>query len=179
MRLPHPFERQLFFVDDVLNNFRNAKCFDVFQRWTISAAFLLAPALKPPPATRPPSAHRQTREKTNHAVWQTCQAALGGEKFDAVFDMNAREVSDTKAVADVFVGKVDHYVFMSSAGVYLKSELMPHREVRVGIGGLFTAVLARDDGDDGGLWRGVVFILRVLFCRLSSSGVQHRSNRSW
>lgn len=54
---------------------------------------------------------------------------LGGEKFDAVFDMNAREVSDTKAIADVFKGKVDHYVFMSSAGVYLKSELMPHREV--------------------------------------------------
>ncbi|CAN0325503.1 unnamed protein product, partial [Discosporangium mesarthrocarpum] len=53
---------------------------------------------------------------------------LGGEKFDAVFDMNAREVSDTKAVADVFNGKVDHYVFMSSAGVYLKSDLMPHRE---------------------------------------------------
>lgn len=45
--------------------------------------------------------------------------------------MNAREVSDTKAVADVFKGKVDHYVFMSSAGVYLKSELMPHREVRL------------------------------------------------
>lgn len=59
-----------------------------------------------------------------------CQSTLGGEKFDAVFDMNAREVSDTKAVADVFKGKVDHYVFMSSAGVYLKSELMPHREVR-------------------------------------------------
>ncbi|CAB1098551.1 unnamed protein product [Ectocarpus sp. CCAP 1310/34] len=59
---------------------------------------------------------------------EVCQSALGGEKFDAVFDMNAREVSDTKAVADVFKGKVDHYVFMSSAGVYLKSELMPHRE---------------------------------------------------
>lgn len=61
---------------------------------------------------------------------QLCQSTLGGEKFDAVFDMNAREVSDTKAIADVFKGKVDHYVFMSSAGVYLKSELMPHREVR-------------------------------------------------
>ena len=58
-----------------------------------------------------------------------CQSTLGGEKFDAVFDMNAREVSDTKCVAEVFKGKVDHYVFMSSAGVYLKSELMPHREV--------------------------------------------------
>lgn len=61
---------------------------------------------------------------------QVCQSKLGEEKFDAVYDMNAREVADTKAVADVFKGKVDHYVFMSSAGVYLKSELMPHREVR-------------------------------------------------
>ncbi|CAN0402725.1 unnamed protein product [Ascophyllum nodosum] len=59
---------------------------------------------------------------------EVCQSTLGGEKFDAVFDMNAREVSDTKCVAEVFKGKVDHYVFMSSAGVYLKSELMPHRE---------------------------------------------------
>ncbi|CAN0065354.1 unnamed protein product [Scytosiphon promiscuus] len=66
--------------------------------------------------------------KDPEASQAICQSALGGEKFDAVFDMNAREVSDTKAVADVFKGKVDHYVFMSSAGVYLKSELMPHRE---------------------------------------------------
>ncbi|CAM9875262.1 unnamed protein product, partial [Sphacelaria rigidula] len=61
---------------------------------------------------------------------QVCKSTLGGEKFDAVYDMNAREVGDTKCIADVFKGKVDHYVFMSSAGVYLKSDLMPHREVR-------------------------------------------------
>lgn len=60
---------------------------------------------------------------------KVCKSTLGGEKFDAVFDMNAREVSDTQCIADIFKGKVDHYVFMSSAGVYLKSELMPHREV--------------------------------------------------
>ncbi|CAM9854807.1 unnamed protein product, partial [Phaeothamnion confervicola] len=53
---------------------------------------------------------------------------LGGEKFDAVYDMNAREVSDTKPLADLFLGKLEHYVFMSSAGVYMKSELMPHIE---------------------------------------------------
>lgn len=53
---------------------------------------------------------------------------LGGKKFDAVFDMNAREVGDTQPLADLFADKVDHYVFMSSAGVYLKSDQMPHRE---------------------------------------------------
>ena len=47
---------------------------------------------------------------------------LGGKKFDAVFDMNAREVGDTQPLADLFADKVDHYVFMSSAGVYLKSD---------------------------------------------------------
>jgi hypothetical protein len=47
---------------------------------------------------------------------------LGGQKFDAVYDMNAREVGDTQPLADLFLNKVDHYVFMSSAGVYLKSD---------------------------------------------------------
>lgn len=53
---------------------------------------------------------------------------LGGEKFDVVYDMNGREAVDTMPVADLFNGKVDHYVYMSSAGVYKKSPLMPHRE---------------------------------------------------
>ena len=53
---------------------------------------------------------------------------LGKEKFYAVFDMNARELADTQPLADLFLGKVEHYVFMSSAGVYLKSDVMPHLE---------------------------------------------------
>ena len=51
-------------------------------------------------------------------------------KFDYVFDMNAREESDTKPLAELFVGQASfkQYVFMSSAGVYLKSDEMPHLE---------------------------------------------------
>jgi nucleoside-diphosphate-sugar epimerase len=51
-------------------------------------------------------------------------------KYDYVFDMNAREVSDTKPLAELFVGQDNfkQYVFMSSAGVYLKSDEMPHLE---------------------------------------------------
>lgn len=51
-------------------------------------------------------------------------------KYDYVFDMNAREASDTKPLAEIFVGQrsFKQYVFMSSAGVYLKSEEMPHLE---------------------------------------------------
>ena len=51
-------------------------------------------------------------------------------KYDYVFDMNAREVTDTKPLAELFVNQPNfkQYVFMSSAGVYLKSEEMPHLE---------------------------------------------------
>jgi nucleoside-diphosphate-sugar epimerase len=53
---------------------------------------------------------------------------LAGEQFDAIFDNNGRELSDTKPLADLFKGKVKHFIYMSSAGVYLKSDQMPHRE---------------------------------------------------
>lgn len=53
---------------------------------------------------------------------------LGGLKFDAIYDMNGREASDTAPLADMFNGKVDHFVYMSSAGVYKKSTVMPHVE---------------------------------------------------
>lgn len=42
--------------------------------------------------------------------------------------MNGREASDTAPLADMFNGKVEHFVYMSSAGVYKKSPTMPHIE---------------------------------------------------
>jgi nucleoside-diphosphate-sugar epimerase len=53
---------------------------------------------------------------------------LASESFDAVFDNNGRELSDTRPLAEIFKGKVKHFVYMSSAGVYLKSDQMPHVE---------------------------------------------------
>lgn len=53
---------------------------------------------------------------------------LSGESFDAVFDNNGRELSDTQPLVEIFNGKVKHFVYVSSAGVYLKSQQMPHRE---------------------------------------------------
>ena len=53
---------------------------------------------------------------------------LSGESFDAIFDNNGRELSDTKPLVEIFNGKVQHFVYVSSAGVYLKSEQMPHVE---------------------------------------------------
>ncbi|MBD2094013.1 NAD-dependent epimerase/dehydratase family protein [Trichocoleus sp. FACHB-591] len=53
---------------------------------------------------------------------------LAAETFDAIFDNNGRELSDTQPLADLFRDKVQHFVYMSSAGVYLKSDQMPHVE---------------------------------------------------
>lgn len=56
------------------------------------------------------------------------KAKLAGESFDAVFDNNGRELSDTQPLAELFGNTVSHFVYVSSAGVYLKSDEMPHRE---------------------------------------------------
>ena len=53
---------------------------------------------------------------------------LANESFDAIFDNNGRELSDTQPLAEIFKGKVKHFIYMSSAGVYLKSDQMPHVE---------------------------------------------------
>ncbi|MDJ0705170.1 MAG: NAD-dependent epimerase/dehydratase family protein [Leptolyngbyaceae cyanobacterium MO_188.B28] len=56
------------------------------------------------------------------------KAKLSSESFDAIFDNNGRELSDTQPLAEIFEGKVQHFVYVSSAGVYLKSDQMPHVE---------------------------------------------------
>jgi UDP-glucose 4-epimerase len=53
---------------------------------------------------------------------------LASLNFDAVYDNNGRELSDTLPLVEIFKDKVKHFVYVSSAGVYLKSDLMPHTE---------------------------------------------------
>lgn len=53
---------------------------------------------------------------------------LSPERFDAIFDNNGRELSDTQPLAEIFNGKVQHFVYMSSAGVYLPGMELPHVE---------------------------------------------------
>ncbi|MBD2446586.1 NAD-dependent epimerase/dehydratase family protein [Nostoc sp. FACHB-152] len=53
---------------------------------------------------------------------------LSQENFDIIFDNNGRELSDTQPLAEIFYGRVQHFVYMSSAGVYLKSDQLPHVE---------------------------------------------------
>lgn len=44
-----------------------------------------------------------------------------------VYDINGREADEAALVLDA-VGPVEQYIFCSSAGVYKKSDQMPHRE---------------------------------------------------
>ncbi|MGB5971956.1 MAG: NAD-dependent epimerase/dehydratase family protein [Nodosilinea sp.] len=53
---------------------------------------------------------------------------LAGETFDAIFDNNGRELADTQPLIEIFGGKLQHFIYVSSAGVYLKSDQMPHIE---------------------------------------------------
>jgi nucleoside-diphosphate-sugar epimerase len=54
---------------------------------------------------------------------------LGLEHFDAIFDNNGRELSDTQPLVELFQDRIVHFVYVSSAGVYLPSQQMPHREI--------------------------------------------------
>lgn len=54
--------------------------------------------------------------------------ALAGESFDAIFDNNGRELSDTQPLVELFADRLRHFIYVSSAGVYLKSDQMPHVE---------------------------------------------------
>ena len=53
---------------------------------------------------------------------------LSQENFDVIFDNNGRELTDTQPLAEIFQDRVQHFVYMSSAGVYLKSDFLPHVE---------------------------------------------------
>ena len=53
---------------------------------------------------------------------------LKEEQFDVVYDNNGRELSDTKPLVELFKDQVKQFVYVSSAGVYLQSDQMPHIE---------------------------------------------------
>lgn len=56
------------------------------------------------------------------------KAKLSGESFDVIFDNNGRELAHTKPLVEIFAGKVKHFVYVSSAGVYLPTNQPPHKE---------------------------------------------------
>ena len=56
------------------------------------------------------------------------KAKLSTEKYDVVYDLGGREAEDTEPLVELFGKSVEHFVYMSSAGVYKKSVLFPHSE---------------------------------------------------
>ncbi|MEL6381283.1 MAG: NAD-dependent epimerase/dehydratase family protein [Cyanobacteria bacterium J06626_18] len=58
----------------------------------------------------------------------TLKRQLADQTFDAIFDNSGRELSDTQPLVELFNGKVEHFVYVSSAGVYLRTDQMPHLE---------------------------------------------------
>ncbi|CAI5462984.1 unnamed protein product [Closterium sp. Yama58-4] len=55
------------------------------------------------------------------------RAALQGADFDAVYDINGREAFEVEPILAA-LPNLKQYIFCSSAGVYLKSDELPHRE---------------------------------------------------
>jgi len=66
--------------------------------------------------------------KGNRQEIDDMKSKLGGQKYDVVYDLGGREAVDTIPLIEMFGKKVDHFVYMSSAGVYKKSLTMPHIE---------------------------------------------------
>lgn len=56
---------------------------------------------------------------------------LSGSGFQVVFDINGRDAVEAEPILDGLAGRggsLEQYIYCSSAGVYLKSDMMPHRE---------------------------------------------------
>ncbi len=59
---------------------------------------------------------------------EALKSSLANRSFDAIFDNNGRELAHTQPLADLFKGQIKHFIYISSAGVYAKSDQMPHVE---------------------------------------------------
>ncbi|XP_013641013.2 chloroplast stem-loop binding protein of 41 kDa b, chloroplastic isoform X2 [Brassica napus] len=56
------------------------------------------------------------------------KSSLSAEGFDVVYDINGREAEEVEPILDA-LPKLEQYIYCSSAGVYLKSDVLPHCEV--------------------------------------------------
>jgi len=56
------------------------------------------------------------------------RSALDGLEFDVVFDITGYQVKNLVPIVEIFQGRLQHYVFQSTCGVYAPSRLVPIRE---------------------------------------------------
>ncbi|GMH07718.1 hypothetical protein Nepgr_009558 [Nepenthes gracilis] len=56
------------------------------------------------------------------------RSSLSAEGFDVVYDINGRAADEVEPILDA-LPKLEQYIYCSSAGVYLKSDVLPHFEI--------------------------------------------------
>ncbi|XP_028100737.1 chloroplast stem-loop binding protein of 41 kDa b, chloroplastic isoform X1 [Camellia sinensis] len=65
--------------------------------------------------------------KGDRKDFEFVKANLSVEGFDVVYDINGREAEEVAPILDA-LPNLEQYIYCSSAGVYLKSDLLPHFE---------------------------------------------------
>lgn len=76
-------------------------------------------------ADLPVGVERVYADRTNH---EQMREVLGGVDVDAVIDVSAYLPEDVELMVEIFRGRIDHYVFISSTVIYAASDLMPITE---------------------------------------------------
>eukprot|EP00270_Netrium_digitus_P018884 TRINITY_DN727_c0_g3_i4.p1 TRINITY_DN727_c0_g3~~TRINITY_DN727_c0_g3_i4.p1 ORF type:complete len:624 (+),score=230.45 TRINITY_DN727_c0_g3_i4:35-1873(+) len=66
--------------------------------------------------------------KGDRMDYEKLKQLLAGSGFQAVYDINGREAEEALPIIEA-LPNIEQYIFCSSAGVYLKSDQLPHREV--------------------------------------------------
>ncbi|CAM6092986.1 unnamed protein product [Calypogeia fissa] len=69
--------------------------------------------------------------KADRQDFEALKETLSGKPFTHVYDINGREATETEPILES-LPELKQYIFCSSAGVYKKSDLLPHREIDEG-----------------------------------------------
>lgn len=65
--------------------------------------------------------------KGDRKDFEFVKTSLAAKGFDVVYDINGREAVEVEPILDA-LPKLEQFIYCSSAGVYLKSDLLPHSE---------------------------------------------------
>ncbi|MBI4302303.1 MAG: NAD-dependent epimerase/dehydratase family protein [Chloroflexi bacterium] len=76
-------------------------------------------------AQYPPEVQRLYGDRKNHAQ---VREVLGGKDYDVVYDISGLTADDTAIMVELFSGRVGHYIYTSSAGVYERRYYAPVTE---------------------------------------------------
>ncbi|CDP20929.1 unnamed protein product [Coffea canephora] len=66
--------------------------------------------------------------KGDRKDFEFVKSSLAAEGFDVVYDINGREAAEAEPILDA-LPNLEQYIYCSSAGVYLKSDYLPHFEI--------------------------------------------------